>query len=193
MEKDKLNRKNIFKTIIIVGTTCLLAFFFALCIHGYMRGNGNVLLGIKDIYEQDVLRRTLNLSGSDKFDSTLLQNSIHASIFTVLNKYFNFSTNIILGVSGIYFKLLVFTTFIFVIYNFINKKKNSRRDLIMFIVFFITSVSWFILGKAHSYVHTHMNYVLWYFGFVQICFYIIIEMIMRGISYIKNHKLKELE
>lgn len=100
-----------------------------------MRGNGNVLLGIKDIYEQDVLRRTLNLSGSDKFDSTLLQNSIHASIFTVLNKYFNFSTNIILGVSGIYFKLLVFTTFIFVIYNFINKKKNSRRDLIMFIVF----------------------------------------------------------
>lgn len=31
---------------------------------------------------------------------------------------------------------------------------------------------------AHSYVHTHMNYVLWYFGFVQICIYILCKQVM---------------
>lgn len=192
MEKDKLKRKNIFKTIIIVGITCLLAFFSAICIHGYIRGNGNILTGIKDIYEQDVVRRTLNLSGSDKFDGSVYEASLHASVFTVVKKYCYFSTNIIFGFSGDYFRLLAFVASTIVIYNFINKKKNYKRDLVMFITFFITSISWFVLGKAHSYIHTHMNYVLWYFGFIQICLYVIIENIIRGINYIQNHKLKEL-
>ena len=51
----------------------------------------------------------------------------------------------------------------------------------MFIVFLCTTLSWFVLGKAHSYIHTHMNYVLWYFGFVQISIYIIIKFICEKI------------
>jgi hypothetical protein len=31
---------------------------------------------------------------------------------------------------------------------------------------FAAPVSWFIMAKAHSYAHTHMNYVLWYLFFV---------------------------
>ena len=56
----------------------------------------------------------------------------------------------------------------------------------MFIVFLGTTLSWFILGKAHSYVHTHMNYVLWYFGFIQICLYIIIKFACQKICKIGN-------
>ena len=55
-----------------------------------------------------------------------------------------------------------------------DRKLNPELP-VMYLVFFLTSVSWFCLAKAHSYQHTHMNFVLWYFGYIQICFYIVIN------------------
>ena len=52
---------------------------------------------------------------------------------------------------------------------------------------FLTSVSWFVLGKAHSYIHTHMNFAMWYFGFVQLLFYIPLHMLWIKL---KAYKLK---
>jgi hypothetical protein len=43
------------------------------------------------------------------------------------------------------------------------------------IVSFLTCTSWFILGKSHSFIHVHMNYVLWYFGSVQVSLYIVLK------------------
>jgi hypothetical protein len=31
---------------------------------------------------------------------------------------------------------------------------------------FLGAVSWFVLAKGHSQVHTHLNYIVWYIGFV---------------------------
>ena len=58
-----------------------------------------------------------------------------------------------------------------------KKNQLNIETAAMYVVFFMTSVSWFILAKAHSFVHTQMNYVLWYFGYIQICFYVIVEKI----------------
>jgi len=46
----------------------------------------------------------------------------------------------------------------------------------------LAPISWFILGKAHSYIHLHLNYILWYcpfflLGFAYIGF--ILELITR--------------
>jgi len=45
------------------------------------------------------------------------------------------------------------------------------------------------LAKSHSYVHIHLNYVLWYFGFVQICLYVIVDKIY--LIYKKILEIKE--
>ena len=98
-------------------------------------------------------------------------NSFDASIFEVCCKYFNFSTNIISGIPGKLFPLLSIAPLAIFAYDY-RQGKLSIECLSMYIVFFLTCISWFVLAKSHSYIHTHMNYVLWYFGFVQICLYV---------------------
>lgn len=192
IEKDKQMKKQICITTMIVGLVCLMAFMTALCIHASLRGNGNIIDGIKSIYEQDIARRTLNIAGSEQFDSTVFGESIHATIFQTVKLYFHWDTNVILGISGNYFKLLVFLSFILSLLNIIKKGKNSHRDFIMFIMFLLVTLSWYILGKAHSYIHITLNYVLWYFGFIQICFYIILTNILKIINYICKHKVDKV-
>ena len=69
-------------------------------------------------------------------------------------------------------------------------RKKIKIDLIMmYIVSFFTTLSWFVLAKSHSYVHIHLNYVLWYFGFVQICLYVIVDKIY--LIYKKILEIKE--
>ena len=64
--------------------------------------------------------------------------------------------------------------------------------MVMFLVFLATTLSWIILGKSHSYIHTHINFVLWYFGFVQICLYEIIQFIC-GKTYEIGGKIEKGE
>ena len=49
-EKNKDKKKEIFKTIFVVGVVAILGFICALTIHSYLRGNGNLINGIKSIY-----------------------------------------------------------------------------------------------------------------------------------------------
>lgn len=48
-------------------------------------------------------------------------------------------------------------------------KLNISLKSILLISFFCP-MSWFFLAKGHSYIHTHMNYVLWYLPFIPYCF-----------------------
>lgn len=188
--KDKNEKIKIFKTTLIVGLTCILAFLTAIAIHANLRGNGNVLEGVRTIYKEDILRRTALTSGANEF-SGILRESIDASVLKTIYKYFNWNTDIILGIEGQYFKLMFIATIAILIYNILKNKENCYRDLTMFIVFLCATLSWFVLGKAHSYIHTHMNYVLWYFGFVQISIYIIIKCICEKVYEIGSNENKK--
>lgn len=189
--KDKKKRTEALKITLIVGIVCLLAFAMALCVHATLRGNGNILEGLKSIYKTDVLRRTIIVSDNVEFPE-VYKKSLEAGVIETVLKYFTWHTDIILGINGQYFKIIITLTAVIIIYNILNKNKNCYRDLTMFIIFLITSISWYILGKSHSYIHTTMNYVLWYFGFIQICFYIIIQFIMRIIYNFTHMKSIEL-
>ena len=169
-EKDFKKSKLLFNTIFILGIFALLGFIAALCILGSFRGNGNILDGLQSIYKEDVLRRTLGGNVNDFPE--VYRESLEAPIFEVLKQYFKFETSIIAGVSGKFFSFLCIVPMIMMAYD--GYKKRMNVELVsMYIIFFITTISWFVLGKAHSAIHTHMNFVLWYFGLVQICFYII--------------------
>lgn len=169
-KKDRERSRLLFRTAAFIGIAALAGFLTAICIHATLRGDGNIAEGIRSIIENDVLRRT---SGADLnvFDSGLWP-SINASVWEVYSRYFHFSTEVVTGIAGNLFPLLCITPLVIFVYEY-RKGQIDVQAVWMYLCFFAASVSWFCLGKSHSYVHTHMNYVLWYFGFVQVCFYMI--------------------
>ena len=169
INRNKEKSVLLIQTITILGGSALLGFAAALCIHAPLRANGELLEGLKRIYLDDVVRRTV---GGDKSKfAEVYWASFDASVWDVLGRYCRFYTNIISGIPGRLFPILCCAPLVIFAYDY-KKKKLNMEYVALYVVFFITSVSWFVLAKAHSYIHTHMNYVLWYFGFVQICLYV---------------------
>ncbi len=171
-ENDKDKYKLLFRTIIIIGLIAIGGFMAAICIHAPLKGNGSLIEGIKNIFERDVLRRTAGGNLNDFAEG--YWPSFNASIWETYSKYFHFNTEIITGINGNLFPLLCVIPLIVFLSDYC-KKNIHIEEIAMYVVFFLASISWFCLAKGHSYIHTHMNYVLWYFGFVQICFYIIVN------------------
>ena len=173
VNQDRKEQLLLIRTILIIGVCALLGFGIAICMHATIRANGGGMIqGVKNIFYGDVLRRT---HGADINSFTgVMVDSLNASTWEVLSKYLHFDTQIITGVPGNLFPMLCLIPIAIFLINF-RKKKVNYHMVALYIVFFATTTSWYILAKAHSYVHTHMNYVLWYFGFVQVCLYVIIE------------------
>lgn len=180
IDRDVKKAKEYFRINFFFGVSALMGFFFAVCLHAVLRGEGNLAAGIVSIIQNDVLRRTNGGSLND-FD-VVLWDSLNASYWETLCKYFHFSTEIIAGVTGELFPALCCIP---ILLFFLDSRigKLDKRLPILYGVFFCVSVSWFVLAKAHSYIHTHLSYVLWYFGFVQVCLYTIARWIVR---FIKN-------
>lgn len=172
--KNKTIAKRLFWTIIVIGFAALLGFAVAICIHAQLRGDGNLIEGIKHIFREDVLRRT---NGADLNDfEAVYWPSFNASVWDTFRQYFHFSTEVVLGIDGNWFAILCILPLCIFAHD-IKQKKANVEQMAMYAVFFLTSISWFCLAKGHSFIHTHMNYVLWYFGFVQVCFYVIVQKI----------------
>lgn len=183
VKKDRKKANKILITTIIIGVVALLAFCTAIIIHANIKGNGNIIQGIKTIIQNDLLRRT---NGADLNDfSQEYWYSFNASIWATIRKYCHFSTEIITGIDGNMFAIISILPLIIIINN-LKKKKYEITDISLYIVFLITTISWHILAKSHSFVHITMNYVLWYFGYIQICFYIILKQV---INYIKDNRV----
>jgi len=180
-KKDIKQSKLLLKTIFYIGFYSLLGFASAFIIHSYMRGDGNILAGIKSIYHYDALRRTVGIGGVGGETPDGLNISTLNILWIYLNNY----------TTGRYSLILLV---LFLLCILIDKLKNLHyilnKDLYLFIVSFITCISWFILGKQHSFIHTHINYVLWYMGFIQIGTYVILKFIFKICYY--NHRDKLL-
>lgn len=186
-DKDKNKIKLEVRTILIIGIVAVCGFATAICMHAPLRENGDLIAGIKSIFEHDVLKRTVG--GNLNEFSTSLWDSFNASVWTVFCQYFHFSTEVITGIGGNLFPILCVIPLC--IFGAEARNKHLNVELfVMYIIFFLTAESWFILAKSHSYIHTHMNYVLWYFGFIQICFYIIVNKIVQAFKSAKEKNYK---
>ncbi|MDI6415235.1 hypothetical protein QLX55_07800 [Solobacterium moorei] len=185
LSKNKEKSILLFRTTFAMGIIALLGFMAAICMHAILRGNGNILEGIITIFKSDVLRRT---AGADLNQlSANLWDSMNASIWEVLCRYFHFNTDIIVGVPGKLFQVICIIPLGIFVYDFHNKKLDLIK-VALYIVTFFTSISWIVLAKSHSYVHTFLNFILWYFGFIQICIYIICDKFLRVLN---SHRVKE--
>lgn len=165
-------RNQALKLIIGLGLSALTGFVFALIIHGYIRGNGDVWQGLINIYNQDILRRTWGtnpkLIGSENIAS------IKAGALDVLNVYiFKWHTEVLLGLGARLFPFIAASPAViwFISYKRHLIAKWDLRIIFLYVIFLVATISWYVLAKQHSYIHRHMNYVLWYFGFIQVCLY----------------------
>lgn len=190
INSDKQKRDLLFRTILITGIVALMGFAVAICIHAILKGSGDIIEGVKIIFKDDFLRRTGGVDLNDYvWEGGSELYALTASKWETVCLYFHFSTEVITGIAGNLFPLLCMIPLCIFGYE-IKQRKINVELLTMYIVFFLTTVSWFYLARDHSYEHTHMNYVLWYFGYVQICLYIIINKI---IETFRNMKQKAYE
>ncbi len=173
---DRNQKLKYFKKLVILGLCALIGFAMALLLHGYFRGDGNIVTGVKEIYYGDILRRTVGTNIEDA----------QIGIFSILQMYFRFPTQIVTGVDGNIFPYMVLTVVAILIYKRFILKNAEIKIEILTVFSFLTTISWYVLAKDHSFNHPHMNYVLWYFGFIQICFYVVIDFIQWVL--IKNCK-----
>ena len=187
MKKDRQKAVSLSRTVFIIGCAALAGFVTAVCIHASIRGDGNMISGIRNIVSEDVLRRagggSLNSFGQEYWPS------LNASVWEVIRKYFHFKTDIIVGLDANIFPTLCILPIVIFVHDYVKKNFNFE-EAAMYIVFFLTGMSWIILGKSHSYIHTHLNFVLWYFGFVQCCIYIILN---KFVNYINVKKSRNTE
>lgn len=157
------------RMLFLVFIACVIGFVCALIIHANMRGD-SILAGIQNIYYQDIQRRTY---GDPSVFDPVYKASLESSPLDVVNTYIiQWGTDLLLWLPGSIFKFLLAFGVAGVFYKFSTKHVTRQRDAVLLAFFFIVPVSWFVLAKAHSYIHTQMNYVLWYFGFVQALLYL---------------------
>lgn len=182
--KDSKMASLVAKNIFCLGFFALCGFCLALVMHANLRGEGNIIEGLKSIYEKDVLRRTLG--GKVEDFAPVYAKSLEASICEVIWLYYGLYPEIISFVHGKYFSIFTILPTIIFVYRTVSKKwcKKDLCKVLLYGVFYVTCISWFVLGKSHSYIHLHLNFILWYFGFVQICFYVIFDEILNFIKSI---------
>ncbi len=174
-ERDAGKTRLLVRTIFFMGIAALAGFAAAICLHAPVKSGGSLTEGIRMIIQEDVLRRTYG-ADLNAFESLpdFEQAGLNASAWATLCKYFHFKTEVITGIDGNLFPLLCLVPLVLFAWDY-KKGKIKCGELALYAVSFLVPVSWFILAKSHSYVHTHMNFVLWYMGYVQVCLYVIVR------------------
>ena len=170
---DKKKRKELFKEIIIIGFISVLAFLLVYVIHAYVYGNGNVLEGLSRMQIELVGRRTYG--NAFNYDPGYAD-SLNATVITVINKYIGIGSR-----ESVRNLLLFISTVTILFYRAIYLKDNCGKLVSMFVLSLLSTLSWIILAKGHSYIHTHINFVMFYMGWVQVSFYIIVESVFKMI------------
>jgi uncharacterized membrane protein YqaE (UPF0057 family) len=153
-----------------VGMACVVGFLMAFLIHAGTRGD-TLLMGIENIYIEDIARRTYG--DPSLYDPAELQASLRASPLDVLKIYlFEYPGKREMIVPGKLFLGMIGLSVFGLIYQAITTHQYFVRNLMMFTVSLAAPMSWFILAKGHSYTQTHINFVLWYLGFMPALIYV---------------------
>jgi len=168
------------RKIITTITSSLVAIVIYMCVLSYQLSFslGSFQKGVNFLLNS-FLRRSHGNSNS--FDP-VYKESLEVSIPYVIKKYlnntaidFNFSFETAWGnFKVINFFMIITIFFISSIYLITQQKKlknkicKQRKSLSLVVttwVSILAPLSWFIIFKGHSYIHNHMNFIVWYMPF----------------------------
>ncbi|EMZ38116.1 hypothetical protein LS77_002065 [Helicobacter bilis] len=146
-----MSAKRAFKYGLGLFILACVGFLLTFIIHTYIRGGGDLWAGLMDIYHNDFLRRMTG--GNPKDFHPVYADSFNASALEVIKIYLTANTKLLI--------LLCLSIFV----CFVESNKSYRNFYIaLLICFALPAISWFVLGKSHSYIHRHFCFVLWYLG-----------------------------
>lgn len=169
MIRDDWDKSLFVKRIIVIGLFSLLGFILAFLMHiqqlEYASGSYSSAV---DIIKERILVRTY--TNPNDYAGTAYYESQQTSVFNVLYVYL---------IKGGTFRLKVpFLLWIlmlgYITHKFRKGKIEAEEPRLKTIkVLIITSwfsvlapLSWFVLAKSHSVIHTPMNYLIWYLPFM---------------------------
>ncbi len=190
-EKQKAEKKKRFQQICLLSFVELGAFVTAFLVHASIRAD-SILEGVRETFTQDVLRRTI-INNPDAFHE-VYRESLECSVFEVINLYYTWRVPIFKGfeddrlASSFFLWITLLPLVIFLVQFY--KKKIDMRIVVLYILTYLGPISWFVLAKGYSFVHTHFTFLLWYYGYIQICMYIIIKFMVDIIKQRKKGKEK---
>jgi hypothetical protein len=149
----------------LVGAACILGFLAALFLHADARGAGSISEGLRLIFEQDISRRTFG--DPARFSGETAQ-SLNVSVFSVLRLYFydKYPHWREMLIPAKLFLVLICVAIAGLVHKGLTRHPMFQRDLYLFFVFLSVPVSWFVMAKGHSFTQTHINFVLWFIGFM---------------------------
>lgn len=153
--RDRFPAADAIKAVFKVGVSGCVAFGAVLVAHAYLRA-GSLITGIQQI-ASDVSRRTY-ASGIAVQES--LGNG--ASLVDVLKLYFGkLFQPIIVGVTAPFYATLA----VLAIFSIALLAAGGKRKAlgVAFFISILSPISWIIAAKGHSFVHPHINAVLWDF------------------------------
>ena len=173
--KKQLPWRDIFLRLLTASAVIILGFILSMLIYfiHFTIHAGDITTAFNQI-KFIILKRTYGESG---IDFGRFQKSVSADLFPVLKTYFS--------QKEIYWhldtaSLLITSLFILMIFiSFIIPEKHTKTKnkiaalLFITVLSFFGTLSWHIAAKGHSFVHTHMNYVLWSVPFTILLFALI--------------------
>ena len=146
-----------------VFAVCIAAFAVAFLVHAGSRGD-TLAEGVRTIYVEDIARRTYGDAGAFGGETG---DSLRASPMDVLKIYLlDYPGKRTMILPGKAFLAMIAFCILGLVLRLALRRPNARRDAATLVVFLAVPVSWFVLAKGHSYTQTHINFVLWFIGFM---------------------------
>ncbi|AET89905.1 hypothetical protein BYI23_A020670 [Burkholderia sp. YI23] len=177
--RDGIAPREVSRCILKFGVTGIAAFVSILMMHAYLR-SGSIVLGLQEI-ATDVTRRTYAF-GDDVQGA--LGNG--ASLIVVIRMYFGqLLQPIIIGVTAPFFTTLSALIAASMILSQIGGKKEKAIALSFFASVF-APISWFVTAKGHSFVHPHINGVLWDLPTVPLGVIVVSALLARTFDYARD-------
>jgi hypothetical protein len=179
-----INSRNLdskMKFIFAMAAIGFSSFITALVVHASKRGV-DVFDGLRKIFVEDVLRRT---HGQPEAYGDVYAPSLQAETLSVVSDYiFNWSTAMLQAGSiqiGPFWVFAV-TGLLSIGFVYLRSPWLLNGQYLGLAVIFAAPFSWLVLAKAHSYIHTHINFIIMYFGAVPVLIYLLLVFVRSLIS-----------
>ncbi|MDA1189625.1 MAG: hypothetical protein O2854_08130 [Chloroflexi bacterium] len=179
-------------------------FLGVMVIHAVVVG-GRLTDGLRILWVETILRRTW---GNPETMDPIYAQALNSSPFTVLKRYMApewwFQSDLLalnfdnhgsvfgLSLGGTSFALVVFASVTVVALRYANGSAKWKRDSVLLLVSYASAASWFVAAKAHSYLHNHILFVLWYLLFVPTVMYVIVSFGNDACKYFRDSGVPHL-
>lgn len=185
--KENLSFKATFKKAFYVGVASILAVItqMLVLIFQFKLKTGSLQNGLNHILHSYNKRSTAEANIKPDWTTNISENEfVQVLLKYIAGNAFHFNFFQI----HVYFIYIIIVISITLIYLYLKNKQKYKPIIITTIVSVIPSLSWLILFKQHSLIHTQLNFIVWYipfflFGFI--CIGIILNLIFKNLKFYK--------